>query len=472
VEGQQFTSASVEITRGGVIAGAVFDERNRPSIRTSVRAMRWGMQGGQRVLSNAGSATTDDRGIYRIFGLTPGDYIVSAQPRNTTSTVVTTGDLQAIGNEPSLGRASELVEGYAPVYYPGTTQFGGAQALRVTAGQEHLGIDFPLQRVPLTTVTGQVLAPPGVNVRSVQVRLMHRDTAQIDIGQQSARPNASGVFTIRSVVPGDYLVTAIVTVTPPRQAASPPAPGAPPVRPVAPPPQRRLWAESPLFVDGSYAPTVSLTMQEGMSVSGSVVYNGSSPLPPPNRRVRVSMRAQGQPTQSMRVGTLSANVDEAGRFRIDRAVPGQYTFSASGATGWQVTSVLVNGVDVLDFPFTIKAGEPVPDITVQFGDQSTRMTGVLTGADGTPDADYTVVIFPNDQRYWVPFARRMRSTRPATDGTFGFTGLPPGEYRLAAVTDLDPAELQQPDFLRQLLAASIGVRLIEGQDITQDIRVR
>jgi hypothetical protein len=127
---------------------------------------------------------------------------------------------------------------------------------------------------------------------------------------------------------------------------------------------------------------------------------------------------------------------------------------------------------VLDFPFTIKAGEPVPDITVQFGDQSTRMTGVLTGADGTPDADYTVVIFPNDQRYWVPFARRMRSTRPATDGTFGFTGLPPGEYRLAAVTDLDPAELQQPDFLRQLLAASIGVRLIEGQDITQDIRVR
>jgi hypothetical protein len=493
VEGQQFKSASVEIAKGGVISGAVFDERNRPSIRTSVRAMRWVLQGGQRVLSNAGSATTDDRGIYRIFGLTPGDYVVSAQPRNTTSTVVTIGDLQAmerlevlreaqaVGSnfeirieapEPSVGRASDPVEGYAPVYYPGTTQFGGAQALRVTAGQEHLGIDFPLQRVPLTTVTGQVLAPPGVNVRSVQVRLMHRDTAQIGIGQQSARPNASGVFTIRSVVPGDYLVTAIVNVTPPRQAAPPQAPGGQPVRPAAPPPQRRLWAESALFVDGSYAPTVTLTMQEGVSVSGSVVYNGSSPLPPPNRRVRVSMRAQGQPTQSMRVGTLSANVDETGRFRIDRAIPGQYTFSATGATGWQVKSVLANGVDVLDFPFTIKAGEPVPDITVQFGDQTTRMSGVLTGSNGTPNADYTVVIFPDDQRYWIPFARRMRSTRPSTDGKFGFSGLPPGEYRLAAVTDVDASELQQPDFLRQLLGASIGVRLIAGQDITQDIRVR
>jgi uncharacterized protein (DUF2141 family) len=81
-------------------------------------------------------------------------------------------------------------------------------------------------------------------------------------------------------------------------------------------------------------------------------------------------------------------------------------------------------------------------------------------------------IFPDDQRYWVPFARRMRSTRPATDGKCSFVGLPPGDYRIAAVTDVESGEWMDSEFLRQLLPASLSVRLLAGQPAQQDIRVR
>ena len=135
-------------------------------------------------------------------------------------------------------------------------------------------------------------------------------------------------------------------------------------------------------------------------------------------------------------------------------------------------TVIANGVDVLDFPPTFAADERAPDLPVQYGDRNTDLKGVLSDATGTPSSEFSVVIFPSDERYWVPFARRMRSTRPATDGKFAFVGLPPGEYRIAAVTDVETGEWLDPEFLRQLLPASISVRLADGQQTTQDIRVR
>jgi len=213
-------------------------------------------------------------------------------------------------------------------------------------------------------------------------------------------------------------------------------------------------------------------MQEGLPVSGHITFDGTAPQPTGNQRVRVMMNPLGAALQSLGLGNLSATVDAGGRFTVNGVIPGRYRVSASGAQGWSVKSAIANGVDVLDFPFDIAAGESTPNVTIQFGDRNTDLKGVLTDATGAPSSDYSVVIFPDDQRYWVPFARRMRSTRPATDGRFAFVGFPPGEYRIAAVTDVETGEWLDPEFLRQLLPASISVRLADGQQVTQDIRVR
>jgi hypothetical protein len=68
----------------------------------AVRLLQWSWQSGERVLISAGSGTTDDRGIYRVFGLSPGDYVVNATPRNTATTMFTTEDVQ------SMARMEEL----------------------------------------------------------------------------------------------------------------------------------------------------------------------------------------------------------------------------------------------------------------------------------------------------------------------------------------------------------------------------
>jgi protocatechuate 3,4-dioxygenase beta subunit len=81
-DGQKL-EVQLQITRGGVITGTVLDEHAEAIPGTPVRALRYVMQSGQRTLQSAGSGQTDDRGVYRIYGLQPGEYIVYATPRNT-----------------------------------------------------------------------------------------------------------------------------------------------------------------------------------------------------------------------------------------------------------------------------------------------------------------------------------------------------------------------------------------------------
>ncbi len=64
---------------------------------------------------------------------------------------------------------------------------------------------------------------------------------------------------------------------------------------------------------------------------------------------------------------------------------------------------------------------------------------------------------------------RIRPTRPATDGRFVFTGLPPGEYRLAPVFDLEPGSSYDPAFLQQLDAGAVRVQIGDGEKQVQSL---
>ncbi|HET9371028.1 MAG TPA: hypothetical protein VFO19_12300, partial [Vicinamibacterales bacterium] len=68
--------------------------------------------------------------------------------------------------------------------------------------------------------------------------------------------------------------------------------------------------------------------------------------------------------------------------------------------------------------------------------------------------------------------RRIQSTRPATDGRFSIQDLPAGEYLLAALTDVEPADLRNVAFLEQLAAAGIGVVVKDGEVAVADVRIR
>ena len=93
-------------TRGSVITGTVLDEHGEAVPGTPVRALRYVMQSGQRTLQSAGSGQTDDRGVYRIYGLQPGDYLVFATPRNSNQRPrrPSGGDAQLVQQSAAMAR--------------------------------------------------------------------------------------------------------------------------------------------------------------------------------------------------------------------------------------------------------------------------------------------------------------------------------------------------------------------------------
>src|SRR5262245_60892353 len=143
-EGQRVTIA-MKMLRGAVITGTLFDQNGRPMAQTSVRASPMRVVNGQRTAAPdiGGSATSDDRGVYRMYGLAPGDYLVSASPR-----LASNSDLRPITEEEirwgqqqlqpgaSFGAGAGATAtpppkpaqpiGYTIVHYPGTTDVAAA----------------------------------------------------------------------------------------------------------------------------------------------------------------------------------------------------------------------------------------------------------------------------------------------------------------------------------------------------------
>ena len=164
-----------------------------------------------------------------------------------------------------------------------------------------------------------------------------------------------------------------------------------------------------------------------------------------------------------------------GTFTATGIAPGTYllraTLPADVSQIWSLQSAVARGQDLLDFPLEIVPGGDLSDVVLTLSDRRSELAGMLQTSAGLPAPEYFVVVFSADRDYWTAQSRRLRSTRPGTDGRFAFADLPPGEYLIAALTDVEPDEWQSPAFLEQLVPGSIRVTIADGQRVTQDIRV-
>ncbi len=396
----------------------------------------------------------------------------------------------------------EQTVAYAPVYYPGTATPSSASSVTLAIGDERSGVDFQLQLVATANIQGTIIGPDGSPVQETRISLVPADQSGMPpvpgVNSNMARVDREGRFTFSNVTPGQYRIMARAAVRPvdpnaPQRGAGrgefpgPAGRGGPQV------PQQVLWTSADISVSGQNISNLALTLQPGMTVSGRVNFEGSGLAVAPTdlSRVRVNLVPRGQQQGGFEIGGVPpAQVDATGRFTITGVVPGRYSISASSPSGdggrgagpaapgappsgqWVLKSAVVGGRDVVDFGLVIEPNQEASGAVVTFADRTQEVSGTIQDPAGKPTADYSIVIYPSDNRYWLPQARRIQSVRPGTDGKFTFRGLPPGEYRLTAVTDVEPGEWFNPDFLSQLVNASIPVTLIDGEKKTQDIRVR
>lgn len=119
------------------------------------------------------------------------------------------------------------------------------------------------------------------------------------------------------------------------------------------------------------------------------------------------------------------------------------------------------------------ATQGVPGAAVPSGGAS--VSGHVTDAKSAPVNAYSVIVFATDRRLWVPNSRFLRLAQPTQDGSFEVSGLPPGEYFVAAT---DPqqssdasAEWHKANVLDQLSFRATRVTLAEQQRFVTVLRL-
>jgi hypothetical protein len=491
LDGERVSDLRIRLPRGAVITGRVVDEQGQPASGLRIVASERVIVNGEPSYRGFGSiAQTDDRGMYRIYGLAAGSYIVHASvnpgfalgggaPRLTTSAEVQWaqsaaptrpgGQATVLPPPPPRGQGHR----YTTVYYPGTTDHASASTVTVGVGEERSAVDFVVQLVPTATVEGVVLGmdgqPTGTNV---QIMALSATTTPM-MGLIELPPRASvgpdGRFSVSGLAPGQYMVTARA----PSAGAKPVAGG----RAGTSPPVMDLWAVADLNVIGVDVSGVVLRLAPGMRVSGRIAFEAATETPPSDLS-RAQIRLVTPPANAMSFGVPPGQANADGTFSFVGAPPGQYYFTANliGGTparpSWTVKSAAVNGRDVLDTPFEVRPGEDIANLLVTFTDRLTTLSGSLTDQAGRPAPGYFVMAFPVNTTYWRQQSRWLRPpTRPASDGRFSIVGLPPGDYHLAAITEFSPQEWYTPAFLQQLVPLSLKFTLREGEEHRQDIRL-
>ena len=213
---------------------------------------------------------------------------------------------------------------------------------------------------------------------------------------------------------------------------------------------------------------ISLTLLPGLRWSGRIAFDAQARTPPADL---TSLRLRPLEVTGAAVVVPFTATRPDGTFEITSLLPGTYSMTSTVDEGWWLRSVIVNGRDVLDFPLDLGPGGDVSGAVATFTDRHTELTGTLQTAANAPAPDHFVVAFAADRAFWRPAARRIQSQRPSTDGRFVFRDLPPGDYLIAALTDMEPADLLDVAFLEGLVPAAVPVRLAEGERRTQDLRI-
>jgi hypothetical protein len=234
---------------------------------------------------------------------------------------------------------------------------------------------------------------------------------------------------------------------------------------------------------------LTLALQPMLSFKGHVAFDSAALAPPVDlTTLRITL---GPPTPSAGMLTLmngvpvsGANVNVSasptadGVFEVTGLMPGTYrvTLMVPGATsgkGWWLRSAMVADRDVLDTFLELNTSSGnLNDAVLTLSDRHTDLSGTLQTPTGQPASDCFVIAFSTDRAAWTPQGRRLQTTRPGTDGRFEFWDLPPGEYFLAALTDLDQDEWQDAVFLAQVAAAgAVKVSLSAGEQKIQNLRI-
>jgi hypothetical protein len=231
-------------------------------------------------------------------------------------------------------------------------------------------------------------------------------------------------------------------------------------------------------VNGQPIKGLTIRLQRGSKLTGRLRFDAAALAPPADltsTRVSLVIPPVMGYTPAGIASSQSLVLGADGKFEFVGIAPGHYILQvalpASVASGWWLRSALVGDRDVLDSGLDVVLGTDISDAVLTMTDRHTELSGTLQTAAGLPATEYFVIVMPADPALRMKGSRRIKTTRPASDGRFSITDLPAGDYLLVALTDVEPNEWQQPEFLASIAGAGVRISIGEGEKKTQNLKI-
>jgi protocatechuate 3,4-dioxygenase beta subunit len=441
--GAAVDDVDVTIPRGRAISGRILDEYGDPIENANVRVDRIAASRGRaRLTSVSGIASrqTDDRGRFRIFGLLPGRYVVSA-----------------VVGELVPGWETADLPGYVRTYYPGVTAAGAAQLVDVNDDGEPLNTEFALTRGRAGRITGRALRGSGAPFDGSVWLLESARSGAIATAPRRQPAHGDGTFEFDHLAPGEYIVQAATS----RESYE----------------VEGEFGAAFVQVDGDDA-SVVVRMSAGSSVAGRVTFDHEPPAPAAaGAGITVTAHAADVDLRSIADNPVAnATVSDDWTWQI-AGLNGPRRLTVTGLPqGWSLERILVNGLEVTDQPLPFGAADQsLQDVEIVIADRGASLSGRVAAAGDRTLPGASVVAFATDRARWYDGTRFVQLAGTVR-GTFGFQALPAGDYYVAAIdksaTALLEDRIDDPGFLESLVEGAARVTLRAGERATVTVRAR
>lgn len=393
--GENVESVDFSLELGGVVTGKVKDSDGRPAIQQQVNLYFADMPPGAELFAVA-TATTDDRGVYRIFGVRKGRYKVAI---GRSDTAFSTG-------------LSNILPFYLQVFYPNVTDPAKAEIVAVTDGSEATGIDITVNaRINTYTAKGQTVdGRTGLPIPHVSFGLVRLKGERFEQLNELIASNSQGEFIVEGLIPGKYLTFLKIE------------------------PNGNLRSEATTFeVSNSDVENVTVKLTKGASVSGVIALESAdqAAIAKLSRmEVRGQILSSAGPFGAGQLAT--SNVGPSGTFQLAGLSSGTLSLTLIDGrdtitpNGFFIARVEREGVLQMQ-GLEIKEGEDITGVRLVVGYGSATLRGIVNLENGSLPSGGRIVVRLNKVG---DTSNSIRPPRVDTRGHFLMENLPGGAYEL------------------------------------------
>jgi protocatechuate 3,4-dioxygenase beta subunit len=396
-EGETVEKIDFALVRGGVITGRVTDAEGQPVVGERIQINQQPSQGrGGRGFSNSNPFMyeTDDRGVYRIYGIPPGRYTVS---------------LGSSGESGSIRFGFGGRGYYTRTFHPGVTEEAKATVIELGEGTEATAVDIVLgAKSKSFTAAGRVLDENGKAVAGARIgnSSLMKDNRMGGFGY-GAVSDSNGGFRLDGLLPGRYAAF--------------------------------VWNDGE--IEGYSEPVtfeitegnisgLELKMRRGASISGVAVLEGATDKAAFARLQQLILSANVEAEGVAAPSFSNARIAPDGSFRLTGLRPGKARIHLGGfptTSGFTLARVEREGVAVREIEIAPGAQVTGVRVVIEYGSGSVR--GLVKTEGGS---------IPEGARMFVMVRRRGEANAPPANrggqvdsrGRFLIEGLATGEYEL------------------------------------------